>query len=306
MARAICVLGMHRSGTSLLARLLHGLGVDFGVERDHLAPNFANPDGYFELEVIVQVHDAILQRFARRWDTAFPLPAGWNHEPGLEQLRPRLESVVRATFGDAETFGWKDPRTCLTLALWKELLDELGIPVHFVLIFRNPLDVALSLARRNGFEPREALGIWYAYNLEILTETAGRPRSALAYEDLLDHPAGELARIASELGLRDDVPELETLVDGSRCHSRSTPDEVSRRSPSPVSDLYAAIEVALVRRGSWADLEAEARGRRNELRRWAELLGHDARAAWHEVGRLREVLEGTSWGHLDPWFTTGL
>src|SRR5690349_13108524 len=76
----VVVLGMPRSGTSLLTNLLQKLGIDLG---DKLAAADANnPTGYWEHEEICQTQEDLLRQLGRRWidpTGTLPLPSGWIH-----------------------------------------------------------------------------------------------------------------------------------------------------------------------------------------------------------------------------------
>src|SRR5215218_4112214 len=60
LAPGVCVLGMHRSGTSLVAGILRQLGVDLGPDDELLPPDPNNRSGYFELAELVHINDEIL------------------------------------------------------------------------------------------------------------------------------------------------------------------------------------------------------------------------------------------------------
>lgn len=281
MAHAVCILGMHRSGTSLLASLLDRLGVYFGPVDDFLAPNFANPAGYWELEAIVQTHDAIFEELSRSWDTVFPLPEGWYREPRIRPHRERLEEVVARTFSEHDVFGWKDPRTCLTLPLWKEILESLEIPVQYVMVFRNPLDVARSLAERDGFETVGGLGLWLHYNLRMLTETRGLARIAVRYEDLLDPKGEEVKRLSEALSL--GAPEAGesalSAIDPELRHHRSTDAELAELAPALVVSLHEQIQRALDEKTAWCELDDAADELFRDFTYYETLFRHDSREA---------------------------
>ena len=44
----ICIVGMHRSGTAMVARLLNRCGLDLGPADQLEGPNESNPLGYYE------------------------------------------------------------------------------------------------------------------------------------------------------------------------------------------------------------------------------------------------------------------
>src|SRR5262245_13262787 len=64
----ICIAGMHRSGTSLFARLLNLGGVYLGRDDELLAGGPSNPDGHWEHEGLMQVNEELLAECGGGWD----------------------------------------------------------------------------------------------------------------------------------------------------------------------------------------------------------------------------------------------
>ena len=145
----VCVLGMHRSGTSVAARLMNLLGVDLGAEEQLLSSQPDNPKGYWEYQPILDINEEILGRLGGNWHEPPPSRPGWETAAEFADLRQRARDLVARTFASAD-WGWKDPRTCLTLPFWKRILP----PVHYVICMRSPAEVAASLEQREGL-PRE-------------------------------------------------------------------------------------------------------------------------------------------------------
>lgn len=152
----VIILGMHRSGTTMTARLLAGLGLFLGrdLERNHESL-------FFQLR-----NEAILNGCHGGWDQPAPAEELWRHPASrarfVQLLRDDLASWRLAAYLGPGRFlryrtpanldlpwGWKDPRNSLLLPLWLELFPEAKI-IHVV---RNGLDVAASLARREGGGP---------------------------------------------------------------------------------------------------------------------------------------------------------
>ena len=108
--RAILVLGMHRSGTSALTRLLALCGAD--LPQRLMEPNFANPKGYWEPADIVDLHDEMLAAAGSSWNDVAGFPLGWLDTPEGQSFRSRLRSSFQDAFDDAPLALLKDPRIC--------------------------------------------------------------------------------------------------------------------------------------------------------------------------------------------------
>jgi hypothetical protein len=197
----VCVLGFGRSGTSLTMRLLHLLGVELGPEEDLLAPGEAdNPRGYWEPGWMVELNDEILDKLGTVWWRPLPADSGWERSSDFDELRERARSLLREKFGGAALWGWKDPRTTLTLPFWKELVPD----AKYVICLRNPADAISSIQRRP--DPELSIGawgdLWLEYTARALRETQGCPRTLVFYEDFIHDARGQLEAMASLLGLK--------------------------------------------------------------------------------------------------------
>ncbi len=82
---------------------------------------------------------------------------GWETSPDFAPLRRRARDVIAAEFGGRKLWGWKDPRTCVTLPFWQRLLPRL----HYVICLRNPIDIARSLEKRDGFALEKSIQLWF-------------------------------------------------------------------------------------------------------------------------------------------------
>ena len=150
----ICVLGMHRSGTSLSTRLLNLIGVDLGsAEELTTEPAAYNPKGYWEHNVPTSISDAILHRYGGSWDKPPLLPPGWETAAAIDDLREHAQQLVQDQFAELQLWGWKDPRSCLTLPFWQRLLPDM----RYIICLRNPVDVACSLEHRDSIAAEKSL-----------------------------------------------------------------------------------------------------------------------------------------------------
>ena len=186
----LCVTGMHRSGTSMVARLLNVCGLDLGPEADLLPPAFDNPAGFWENADFLRLNDALLRAGGGSWRCP-AAPAG--DDAGLRARALRLVG------GNAfrEPWGWKDPRCCLTLPFWRGLVPGLRVLV----CVRDPLAAARSLAARGDVPYGEALALWLEYNLRALAAVPPAERVVTHYESYFRAPRAELRRVLRLLDL---------------------------------------------------------------------------------------------------------
>lgn len=138
MGTPVVIAGMHRSGTSVLANLLQATGVDVG--RRLMPAAAANPRGYFEDLDFQELHERVIQASHPRllW---LPVEGERLVFSDADRAEGRRLAALR---DDAPVWGFKDPRTCLFLDFWDEVLDD----ARFVFIFRRPELVVDSLRRR--------------------------------------------------------------------------------------------------------------------------------------------------------------
>ena len=102
-SRAVLVLGMHRSGTSALARGLQMLGVYLG--NNFLSPQPDNPTGYWEDKNICELNERLLAVFGLKWeDVALIDDARW-HEPEVEGSACRGRRIPQIAIRKSSAVG---------------------------------------------------------------------------------------------------------------------------------------------------------------------------------------------------------
>ena len=188
----ICVLGMHRSGTSALAGCLQEAGLFLGdVNESH--PH--NLKGNRENQEIRQLNDDILAYNGGAWDDP-PRTLLWD-----STHTERAAAIVATHFSRHSVWGFKDPRTVLTLRFWRQALPNLK-PVG---TFRHPMAVAQSLFDRGGRPIQQSLRLWRYYNAIILEEVAKSPFACICFDLPDDGYLKQLSLIVSEInpGPRD-------------------------------------------------------------------------------------------------------
>jgi hypothetical protein len=106
--RVVCVLGMHRSGTSLIARILNLLGLFLGPDQHLMKATEDNPRGYWEHQTISDLNEEILRCLGGSWDAPPQFVTRWETRPDLGDLRQRASALLREDFAEGEAWGWRD------------------------------------------------------------------------------------------------------------------------------------------------------------------------------------------------------
>lgn len=201
--RIVVVLGMHRSGTSALARGLVPLGVDLG---DRLMPAVPgnNERGFWEDLDVHGLNAQLLQALGREWDTLTPLDPAELMRHDLHPFRVAATDLLREKLADKRVYGLKDPQLCLLLPFWKPLFAASGADVDYVIATRHPLSVAESLQKRDGMELEKSLYLWLNHAASAVNDSVGARRVVVSYDLLMREPEAQLRRIADGLGLAFD------------------------------------------------------------------------------------------------------
>ena len=172
------ITGMHRSGTSLAARLFFEAGADMGKRETFHPPDKWNPDGYYEQPDIHAINMPLIN--GPWWKFAyFFLPS----EKTIRNRGNKRKDLISQTSIKYDGKVVKEARFCLTLPAW---LDN-GNRVNKVLIcIRTPSQVAKSIQKRNFITMNHAYYLWAVHNERILKYTANIPTWILNYNNVLE------------------------------------------------------------------------------------------------------------------------
>lgn len=199
MSNVIVVLGCHRSGTSLMAGLLHHWGVYLGEKIRGGGPT--NAKGHWENARITSAQQGLLLSLGTNWGRPEPLPQGWRGSEPTLCFANDMRRLIAEQFADKPLWGFKDPRTCRTLPVWQALFVECGFAPHYIIMVRYPREVAASLAARDGIASDHALQLYESHLDHALCGTAGTSRVVVHYESMLRDWRSERARIGRVLGI---------------------------------------------------------------------------------------------------------
>jgi len=219
----VVVLGMHRSGTSAVAGLLAKAGFFTGHSSELLAPAEDNPTGFFERLDVNALNDKLLEELGRSWDNP---PARQLVHERAPAWRPKVHKLLDRLLREAgrRPLMLKDPRVSVLLEAW---LPVLSGRFALVLVDRNPLEVAMSVRKRDGRPLYVALALWQLYCTELLDGLAGQRVWLCRYEDLVKDPGLQAKALLQAVGgtppgQGDAVPA--SFVSPELHHQRSASD----------------------------------------------------------------------------------
>lgn len=257
------VLGMHRSGTSLVARLLEEAGLFVGAQQ---------LPGHSEARFFLDQHDWLFATAGAAWDHPAGIDDLLGDEDALElaehYMDLRLRSVAARSFtglrdwrpsglfGLTGPWGWKEPRTTLVVPLWERLFPDLTV-IH---VTRHGVDVANSLMQRRAASLRhsrklagqrslryrvtgmrrqvaiglgcrsieQSLDLWETYLRagEASVERAGDRALQFRYEDLLEDPTPIMERLIEFVGLPPTTVDWNDRVTAGRRYAYREDDEL--------------------------------------------------------------------------------
>lgn len=187
----IVVIGMHRSGTSFTTRAINLLGANVGGNL--VGSDSSNTAGHWEHKYSLDINKSILNISGGRWDKP---PEKVESELFL---RLRMKFFLSKIYDeDGKAVVWKDPRTALTFPVWKREMVNY-VPVF---VFRNPLSVASSLQKRNGFTKEKGLKLWLEYNRRIIDIDEDEKTSFfINFDGGMEHISMVLKEISRETNL---------------------------------------------------------------------------------------------------------
>lgn len=249
----LLVLGVHRSGTSVTARLLECLGAK---NSDRLMePSERNPRGYFEdIDVYNFNEKKLLPRLGHYWHSIQFID--WSAINGAERSELELQAVeiIQKNYTNPNSlFVLKEPRISILMPFWISVLQRAGFNIKVACSIRDPLSVARSMSKGEGLTISHA-GMVYANNwLQILASIHGLPVGFIHFDDIFINAKQHLINLARKLAipLPQDFDEKTTAFSSSFLndkyrHSSVSGDEIYEEKKMPIFaiELYKKLLIA--------------------------------------------------------------
>jgi hypothetical protein len=250
----VVIVGSGRCGTSMVTRLLNLCGLHIGRSFDmYDSANSCNPTGYWEHRAFRNINSRILSHFGGSELLPPIFPDNWQYDESLDLIVGQAQEAIRNLSRLGPFWGWKDPRTSLTLPFWQRLLPDLKV----IVCVRNPLEVIRSfedLLKGYGsigghFGVNQGYLNWYTYNASVITNTDVQNRVLTCYEDYFPDFHDQLNHLLGFIGLDLVEPHsvldrrLSALHDPNLKHHHKTLDDVidDKSLPREVKGLYLAM-----------------------------------------------------------------
>ena len=207
----VLMAGMHRSGTSALARVFNLLGAD--LPEPLVPPSLGNELGHWEPAEVVAMNDRALLAAGSDVNDMHPLAAEWRASDAYAVFVEEVRAYVQRVSRPGRLVVVKDPRIAVLAAPWREGVERAGLAPRFLIAFRDPWEVARSLSRRQlehfpdeVWPHARVVALWLKHHLELERASRGARRSFTGYADLMRDWRGEVERTRRQLGLAPLVP----------------------------------------------------------------------------------------------------
>ncbi|BBY96207.1 hypothetical protein MGALJ_58760 [Mycobacterium gallinarum] len=236
---ALFIVGMPRSGTSALTRVLSLCGAALPA-RLHGAVS-DNPLGRWEPRASLLLNDAILRRHrSAAFDPTFRLQAAGaldveTNAASIAKIRAYLSSLPAAP-----VVVIKDLQISVLSDMWFEAARQAGFDVAAVIAVRHPQEAIASFTARDGTTPELASALWLKFTLLAERHTRGLPRVVVEYANLLEDWRREVKRISAALRI-----DLETR-DENAIEAFLRPDLHNQRHDGPVTEFFGTDWFATV------------------------------------------------------------
>lgn len=238
------MLGMHRSGTSALARVLNLL--DFHLGDSLLGAREGNASGHWEPIPVIEINERVLAALGRTWSDLRQMQTDWLQNAEVRALLPEASLLLAHDYMPRDRWSIKDPRISRLLPFWLQAMSQESARCSAVISVRHPWEVAASLNRRDGIPLSQGLLLWWQHTSEALTNSRGLSRVIVSYSRLMRDWVGEVKRVFSAIGIAlptgADMPaaeEIARFLDQGARHEIH--DSSKHRVPAVLQEFYDAL-----------------------------------------------------------------
>ncbi|MBX9747840.1 MAG: glycosyltransferase [Hyphomonadaceae bacterium] len=258
----VLVLGMHRSGTSAITRVISLAGA--ALPKDLMGATRGNELGHWEPAALVARHDDLLAELGSRWDDWLALDVSKLDSRRKAEWRADVGELLAAQYGSAPLLVVKDPRICRFAGFFMSAVEQSGMRAVCLLALRSPLDVVNSLVRRDSMARSRAALLWLRHTLDAEHASRTHPRAIVGFDSLLSDWRSTFDRMNAHLGIdwrytADEIgPQVEAFLNAEMRHHKSRPEDVllDPMLRDWIGDVYSAMLILEQSPNSQAALES--------------------------------------------------
>jgi hypothetical protein len=229
----IFILGMGRSGTSALARILSLCGCVLPATLKEA--NEANPRGFWEPVDALRLNDEFLFRHqATYFDPTLRLQGELTFAPDeTERYIAQICTFLRHCPQGGAPLVVKDPRITALFDFWLEAARRAGLSVKVIVAIRNPSEVAASLGALIEAPVELWHASWLKYNLLAELHSRHLPRVFVEYSSLLGDWRSQVARVTRVLAVGEVIEDGAATIDAFL-----TRDLYTKRCQGPIVESF--------------------------------------------------------------------
>ncbi len=209
--KLILVLGMHRSGTSLISRSLKVFGAMHG--ENLLSSTFGNVKGHWEDKDFFLLNDEMLNVLGKGWDLALPITYQDVDLLCKHGYMEKAVNLLQLRLATMPIFALKEPRITKLLLFWLRVFANIPLQVHYVFAVRRPLSVAKSLHERRNIPIEQGLLLWYSYNAYAFKALENKKVLFIDYDIFLSDCAVYLEKMGAFFNLPTQSEEAQIFLD---------------------------------------------------------------------------------------------
>lgn len=243
---AILIVGTHRSGAALLARVLELLGCDLPKA------DATGESGHRKAAHVIALNDRLLASAGTVWDDWTALDTKWSDSCSANEFHALAQAMLQVEFATSKLFVLEDSRTCRLLPFWTGALEAFGAEPRVVSMLHDPLDA--SLEARDEIDSLASHLLWLRHALDAEAASRGFKCAWLRYETLLADPQAAMNALGNALDLswpkradRDVWIKIEGLLYHERRHRRS---DDSRMLENPTLSHWLGSSFEILERWS--------------------------------------------------------
>jgi hypothetical protein len=236
--KAIIVVGMHRSGTSAISGLLNELGVFMG--QNLYGPQAGvNEKGFFENAKVVELNDLLFDELLQSWDDPLAYNFNNSYHQTYDAFYDSTIEFIESEYGNHTLWGMKDPRTSLHLPFWHKIITQLNVEPCYLMMVRNPIEVAASLTKRDSFSLKKSTILWLNYTFSTYISCKNEKLVIIDFDKLISSPEQTLDLICKKINI--DLPEQQSTFIESKLRNNKSGiqenDELSRLALATYQEL---------------------------------------------------------------------